>query len=191
MLTMCGSACASSQRASVSAWCMSGFAWHVSCTNRRSSALTNMPSAGCLPSRICIHLSVAMKHTPQVHLPHSRPTSIYTVLRICFFTCLPMFTLPYLCLPFCCYEAPPKCISLAVCPSTDVSHCHAPCQNRSCIKDKKKFCADVAPGASRVKDCLEASRNEEGFSSQCKVRDAQGYTVPRFPDYAQLVAGFF
>jgi len=37
-----------------------------------------------------------------------------------------------------------------------------------CVKDKRKFCANMPPGQARVKDCLEANRNEEGFSAECK-----------------------
>ncbi|KAL6765625.1 hypothetical protein V8C86DRAFT_2455787 [Haematococcus lacustris] len=40
---------------------------------------------------------------------------------------------------------------------------------KTCLKAKKRFCADVEPGAARVKDCLEQHRNEAGFDPACKA----------------------
>ncbi|GFH10065.1 uncharacterized protein HaLaN_05313 [Haematococcus lacustris] len=40
---------------------------------------------------------------------------------------------------------------------------------QTCLKAKKRFCADVEPGAARVKDCLEQHRNEAGFDPACKA----------------------
>ncbi|BDA41257.1 probable Golgi apparatus protein 1 [Coccomyxa sp. Obi] len=39
---------------------------------------------------------------------------------------------------------------------------------KKCMGDKKKFCADIKFGGARVKDCLEARREEVGFSAECK-----------------------
>lgn len=39
----------------------------------------------------------------------------------------------------------------------------------ACRADQVRFCKDVAPGSNRVKDCLEAKREEAGFSSECKA----------------------
>lgn len=39
---------------------------------------------------------------------------------------------------------------------------------RTCLTDKRKFCADVAPGNGRATACLEEHRNDSGFSSDCK-----------------------
>ncbi|KAL6765630.1 hypothetical protein V8C86DRAFT_2455912 [Haematococcus lacustris] len=40
---------------------------------------------------------------------------------------------------------------------------------KTCLKAKKRFCANVEPGAARVKDCLEQHRNEAGFDPACKA----------------------
>ncbi|EFJ50973.1 hypothetical protein VOLCADRAFT_103617 [Volvox carteri f. nagariensis] len=37
-----------------------------------------------------------------------------------------------------------------------------------CMREKRKFCMDVEPGAAKVKDCLEEHRNEDGFGNQCR-----------------------
>ncbi|KXZ55868.1 hypothetical protein GPECTOR_2g1419 [Gonium pectorale] len=37
-----------------------------------------------------------------------------------------------------------------------------------CIKEKRKFCAEVEPGVAKVKDCLESHRNDDGFGAECK-----------------------
>lgn len=47
----------------------------------------------------------------------------------------------------------------------------------NCLSDKKRFCPDVEPGSSRVKDCLEEHRNDKGFSAACKVSAARCYDV--------------
>ncbi|KAK9821811.1 hypothetical protein WJX81_008502 [Elliptochloris bilobata] len=39
---------------------------------------------------------------------------------------------------------------------------------RSCLNDKKKFCAEVQPGNARAKECLEDNREKEGFSKPCR-----------------------
>eukprot|EP00884_Botryococcus_braunii_P022595 jgi/Botrbrau1/9019/Bobra.0148s0119.1 len=39
---------------------------------------------------------------------------------------------------------------------------------RACLGDKRKFCADVPPGNTRAKDCLEEHRDDDGFSKPCK-----------------------
>ena len=40
---------------------------------------------------------------------------------------------------------------------------------RVCMRDKKKFCADVKPGNARAKECLEDNRNNPEFSAECKT----------------------
>ncbi|PNH09949.1 Golgi apparatus protein 1 [Tetrabaena socialis] len=37
-----------------------------------------------------------------------------------------------------------------------------------CIREKRKFCAEVEPGSAKVKDCLETHRKDEGFGSDCR-----------------------
>ncbi|GIL70396.1 hypothetical protein Vretimale_3583 [Volvox reticuliferus] len=37
-----------------------------------------------------------------------------------------------------------------------------------CIREKRKYCADVEPGAAKVKDCLEEHRNDDGFGDECR-----------------------
>jgi len=37
-----------------------------------------------------------------------------------------------------------------------------------CMDEKRRFCKDVAPGASRAKQCLEEHRNDDGFGTPCK-----------------------
>ena len=37
-----------------------------------------------------------------------------------------------------------------------------------CLKEKKAFCGEVAPGGAKVKDCLEDNRNKDSFSADCK-----------------------
>ncbi|GFR46876.1 hypothetical protein Agub_g8517 [Astrephomene gubernaculifera] len=37
-----------------------------------------------------------------------------------------------------------------------------------CIREKRKFCAEVQPGSARVKDCLEAHRDDDGFGKECR-----------------------
>lgn len=39
---------------------------------------------------------------------------------------------------------------------------------RKCLKDKKKFCPDIAPGNAAAKECLEEHREEEGFTQGCR-----------------------
>jgi len=46
---------------------------------------------------------------------------------------------------------------------------------RTCIKEKQQFCAEVAPGNARAKDCLEQSRSKPGFGDECKC------ALPRCP----------
>jgi len=41
---------------------------------------------------------------------------------------------------------------------------------RTCSGDKKKFCKDVKPGMGNAKECLEKSRSETGFSTECKTK---------------------
>ncbi|KAG2445817.1 hypothetical protein HXX76_000421 [Chlamydomonas incerta] len=38
-----------------------------------------------------------------------------------------------------------------------------------CIREKRKFCGEVAPGSARVKDCLESHRHDDGFSDECRT----------------------
>jgi len=40
---------------------------------------------------------------------------------------------------------------------------------RTCLGDKKKFCAKVKPGHVHAKDCLEENRNDPAFSEDCKT----------------------
>ena len=37
-----------------------------------------------------------------------------------------------------------------------------------CLKDKRRFCADVPPGHAAARDCLVAKRDDEGFSEGCR-----------------------
>mmetsp|Transcript_18814 Transcript_18814/g.52452 ORF Transcript_18814/g.52452 Transcript_18814/m.52452 type:complete len:892 (-) Transcript_18814:83-2758(-) len=39
---------------------------------------------------------------------------------------------------------------------------------KACLQDKRRFCPDVKPGANRAKECLEDSREETGFSEDCR-----------------------
>lgn len=39
---------------------------------------------------------------------------------------------------------------------------------RTCIKEKREFCADVMPGNTHAQRCLEDSRKKPGFGQECR-----------------------
>eukprot|EP00775_Hariotina_reticulata_P012795 gene12795-12923_t len=40
---------------------------------------------------------------------------------------------------------------------------------QKCLGDKKRFCAEVAPGQAAARSCLIGHRNDKGFTAQCRV----------------------
>lgn len=38
----------------------------------------------------------------------------------------------------------------------------------ACLAEKRQFCAEIAPGNGRAKDCLEENMNKPNFGSGCK-----------------------
>jgi Cysteine rich repeat len=39
---------------------------------------------------------------------------------------------------------------------------------RTCLPEKREFCADIEPGNARAKECLENHRSRAGFGSECR-----------------------